>query len=317
MVEALYPVASISLGREVDEDNLIGTVENFVPPLPVPIQVSTAAKKPVSGIPARKTARESARTPLHANSGTLGFSWLARTASTGAVIVIVAAVTWQQLRTRPVVSASTSAPGIVRQSRAESHSDDDRAKEVAPAIVPSSISTGSRLNSQPQIANAGPGMVAPVPAISPSGPMASQLNAASGHTEQGSSRREQDHTEVSADVNVKMAELAGRQNGSMALPRMKISGPPQKLVYPVCPDSSTRGKVSLQAVVGYDGTVSQIRVLGGNRVLAAAAKRAIREWRYEPFSANAQKLEREARITISFISDDVVAVSFPDATLSR
>lgn len=307
MVEALYPVASISLGREVDEDRVIGTVEDFVPPLPVPIQVSTAAKKPVSGIPARRTARESAGTPLYANSGRLGFSWLTRIASTGAVIVIVAAVTWQQLRTRPVVSASTPAPGIMQQSRVESHSDEERAKEVAPAIVPSSISTGSRLNSQAQIANAGPTMVATVPAISPSGPKASQANAVSQDTGQVSSRSEGTHEVVSAHVNVKVADLAGKQDGSTALPRMKISGPPQKLVYPVCPDSSTRGKVSLQAVVGYDGTVSQIRVLGGNRVLAAAAKRAIREWRYEPFSADAQKLEREARITISFISDDVVA----------
>ena len=68
----------------------------------------------------------------------------------------------------------------------------------------------------------------------------------------------------------------------------------------------------MQAVVGYDGTVNQIKVLAGNRLLAAAAAKAIREWRYQPFSADAQKLERETRITISFIADDVVAVSFPD-----
>jgi len=54
-------------------------------------------------------------------------------------------------------------------------------------------------------------------------------------------------------------------------------------------------------------------VLAGNRRLAAAAARAIREWRYQPFSGNSQQLERETRITVSFISTDVVAVSFPDA----
>jgi TonB family protein len=123
---------------------------------------------------------------------------------------------------------------------------------------------------------------------------------------------------VSARVSVRAAEVAGRQDDPNIPLRIKISGPPQKLVYPVCPDSSTRGKVSLQAVVDYDGTVSQVRVLGGNRLLANAAKRAIREWRYQPSSADAQKLEREARVTVSFISDDVVAVSFPDdAPVSR
>jgi outer membrane biosynthesis protein TonB len=312
MVEALYPAASINLGREFDEDTVIGTVEDFVPPFPVPVPVSTAAEKLVSRIPAKKLASVSApspRAPLHAHYGRLAFSGLTQTVGTGVVVLIVAVVTWQQLRTRPVVSSSTPEPAVIQQSRAERHADEERAKGIAPAIVPSSIGKSQPLP-QVQIANAASTMVAPVPAISSSGPKASQSPAASQHVEQAS-RREANHKVVRAHVNV--TELAGRQHGSMAQPRMKISGPPQKLVYPVCPDSSTRGKVSLQAVVGYDGTVSQVRVLGGNRLLAAAAKRAIREWRYEPFSADAQKLQREARITISFISDDVVAVSFPDA----
>ena len=99
---------------------------------------------------------------------------------------------------------------------------------------------------------------------------------------------------------------------------MQISGRPRKLVYPVCPETQARGKVSLQAVVGYDGAVSRVRVLTGDRTLAAAAIEAVRQWRYEPFSGAAPHLEREANITISFISNEVVAVSFPSsAPLSR
>jgi protein TonB len=98
-------------------------------------------------------------------------------------------------------------------------------------------------------------------------------------------------------------------------PRTQISGRPQKLVYPVCPATQARGKVSLQAVVGYDGAVSRVRVLTGDRTLAAAAIEAVRQWRYEP---SAPHLERETNITISFISDEVVAVSFPNSgSLSR
>jgi hypothetical protein len=52
--------------------------------------------------------------------------------------------------------------------------------------------------------------------------------------------------------------------------------------------------------------------------LAAAAVEAVRQWRYEPFSGAAPRLERETNITISFISNEVVAVSFPSsAPLSR
>jgi TonB family protein len=101
-------------------------------------------------------------------------------------------------------------------------------------------------------------------------------------------------------------------------PRLQISGRPRKLVYPVCPETQARGKVSLQAVVGYDGAVSRVRVLTGDRMLAAAAVEAVRQWRYEPFSGAAPRLERETNITISFISNEVVAVSFPSsAPLSR
>jgi outer membrane biosynthesis protein TonB len=96
------------------------------------------------------------------------------------------------------------------------------------------------------------------------------------------------------------------------LPRMQISGQPRRIIYPDCPDCA-RGNVSLQAFVDCDGIVNRVRALTGNRVLAAAATKAIRQWRYQPFSGNAQKLERETRITVSFISSDVVAVSFPRA----
>ncbi len=101
-------------------------------------------------------------------------------------------------------------------------------------------------------------------------------------------------------------------------PRMHISGRPRKLVYPVCPKTDTRGKVSLKAVVSGDGAVNRVKVLNGDRVLAAAAVDAVRQWRYDPFSGPAQPLERETDITVSFISNEVVAVSFPNyAPVSR
>ena len=64
--------------------------------------------------------------------------------------------------------------------------------------------------------------------------------------------------------------------------------------------------------------MNQVSVLTGDRVLAAAAVEAVRQWRYQPFSGAAQSLERETNITVSFISNQVVAVSFPNsATVSR
>jgi TonB family protein len=43
-----------------------------------------------------------------------------------------------------------------------------------------------------------------------------------------------------------------------------------------------RGTVRLEAVVRRDGTVKQVKVLGGNPVLADALSSAVMNWRYEP-----------------------------------
>jgi hypothetical protein len=39
----------------------------------------------------------------------------------------------------------------------------------------------------------------------------------------------------------------------------------------------------------------------------------VRQWRSEPASGEVTNLERETNITVSFISNEVIAVSFPDA----
>jgi TonB family protein len=43
-----------------------------------------------------------------------------------------------------------------------------------------------------------------------------------------------------------------------------------------------KGTVQLQAVVRPDGTVKQVRVVGGHPVLAQVAVAAVMKWRYEP-----------------------------------
>jgi len=81
--------------------------------------------------------------------------------------------------------------------------------------------------------------------------------------------------------------------------------------YPVAPSPTLTGKVSLKAVIGIDGTVSEVDVLSGNRALAAAAARAVRHWRYRPHELRGHAVEAETNITISFVGDDAVSISFP------
>jgi hypothetical protein len=224
MVEALYPAASIHWGPEIDQDTVIGTVEDFAPPFPV----STAIKEPVSRIPVMTLTREAARVLFHGY-----FARLTRTVGTGVMVVAVAVVTWQQLRNRPVVSASTSGPRVMRQFPAEKPAEQERRKEITPATVPSPTGALSQPFPQAQIASAVPMAVASVPAISAPRSTASQSPAASQQPGPLSRKRQADLNVASAHLSVKVAELQGSQNDPNSLLRMKIAGPPQKLVYPV------------------------------------------------------------------------------------
>jgi TonB family protein len=60
------------------------------------------------------------------------------------------------------------------------------------------------------------------------------------------------------------------------------------------------GDVMLQAVIGKDGRVHDIKTIRGNEMLAAAAMNAVRQWRYEPYKLNGDPVEMQTEITIKF-----------------
>lgn len=84
-------------------------------------------------------------------------------------------------------------------------------------------------------------------------------------------------------------------------------------IYPVAPNPNLVGKVALKAVVGSDGTVKEVEVLSGDRSLAAAAVRAVKQWRYTPAQLNGRTGEAETRVTISFLGDDAISIILPQA----
>jgi len=99
--------------------------------------------------------------------------------------------------------------------------------------------------------------------------------------------------------------LPGQDSGIQA------SRPPLHFAYPDYPDVSARGVVALTARVDSDGTVRTVRVVSGNRALAAAAVRAVRQWRYRPYVQDGQPVATETNIVISFISEDAISMTFP------
>lgn len=63
---------------------------------------------------------------------------------------------------------------------------------------------------------------------------------------------------------------------------------------------NVQGSVVLQAVIGADGMIQNLRVLSGPSILTAAAQQAVRDWHFKPYLQNGQPVETKARITVNF-----------------
>jgi len=73
------------------------------------------------------------------------------------------------------------------------------------------------------------------------------------------------------------------------------------------------GNVDLRAPIGADGTVKEVTVLSGNPKLVEAGIRAVRRWRYRPHEVLGHPVEVETDIKISFLGQDAVSISSPNA----
>jgi len=73
-----------------------------------------------------------------------------------------------------------------------------------------------------------------------------------------------------------------------------------------------QGSVVLQAVVGADGVIENLRVVSGPSILATAAQQAVRQWHFKPYLQNGQPVETKATITVNFtirVSDNSAKTS--------
>ena len=61
-----------------------------------------------------------------------------------------------------------------------------------------------------------------------------------------------------------------------------------------------QGAVVLHVLIGRDGTIQHLQVLSGPTILSAAAREAVKQWRFKPYFESGQAVETEARITVNF-----------------
>jgi TonB family protein len=325
LIGSLYREALTHRSDELHGTAVVGTVEDFRP--------SSLAALPFSAKIRKRVAREESlpdvpalgSKPFYAGST---FNRMTLKVATAALVLVIGILAWHQLGAQPVAgSSSTQTAAAARRTdepmvtASEPVTKEPPQKDLArasvepaknPVVTAQLTDTGG--NPKGTTARVGTAVPAVNRSAAPVVPRAPQTITAPSQILAAVSKP----NEFTAIIHHPVAASPKIYAAAADQPRVPISGRPQKLVYPVCPETQARGKVSLQAVVGYDGAVSRVRVLTGDRALAAAAVEAVRQWRYEPFSGAAPHLERETNITISFISNEVVAVSFPSpAPLSR
>jgi TonB family protein len=95
-------------------------------------------------------------------------------------------------------------------------------------------------------------------------------------------------------ASVQSAWLDPDQAEARLLSRVEPEYPPAALA------AHRAGEVILEVQVADDGSVSHIRLLSGDPVLAAAAAEAVRNWRYQPYRQHDHPAQFQTDVTLSF-----------------
>jgi len=69
---------------------------------------------------------------------------------------------------------------------------------------------------------------------------------------------------------------------------------------PLARQARVQGTVVLQAVIGKDGTVQDLRVVSGHPLLIGAAVAAVKQWLYRPYYLNGEPVTVDTQMNVNF-----------------
>ena len=112
------------------------------------------------------------------------------------------------------------------------------------------------------------------------------------------------------DIDAPVASAANRQpiEPSNAAERVEMSADTAEVVsrpvrpgYPLLArQMKVQGSVILQALIGRDGMIQNLRVMSGPPILASAAREAVKQWHFKPHYQGTEAVETKANITVNF-----------------
>jgi periplasmic protein TonB len=69
---------------------------------------------------------------------------------------------------------------------------------------------------------------------------------------------------------------------------------------PLAKQARISGAVVLQAVIGKDGTIQNLKAVSGHPMLIQSALDAVRQWKYKPYYLNGEPVEVDTQVTVNF-----------------
>jgi TonB family protein len=108
------------------------------------------------------------------------------------------------------------------------------------------------------------------------------------------------------------AKAAGLKRSSSLLSQVEPVSLPEELaqallldrVQPSYPEQALKaglqGAVVLQAWIGKDGNIQDLKLVNGSLLLGKAAVNAVKQWRYKPYLRNGVAVEAETYVTVNF-----------------
>jgi len=93
---------------------------------------------------------------------------------------------------------------------------------------------------------------------------------------------------------VEPVNLAEDLSRSLLLQKVTPSYPEQAL------KAGVEGAVILQAWIGKDGSIRDLKLVDGSLLLGRAAVDAVKQWRYKPYLRNGVAVEAQTYVTVNF-----------------
>jgi len=116
-------------------------------------------------------------------------------------------------------------------------------------------------------------------------------------------------------LDITKSAPAAKQPTTNAAEHERIAATTIPAYPPLAQHMNVQGAVVLQALIGADGIIQNLRVMSGPAILSSAAQAAVRGWRFKPIVQNGQAVESKATITVNFTIK--VADSSTNATLAE